>query len=195
MKKILLCSLLLSLPALADPPPRMRIKEDRLRKIAADKQRVENNPWEFTAPDGFTVTATDPKAPAAKADFAATSLTPAATMNVVVEKGAVTIDQALLDDQPKKLTEKFVAEHAGGSAKLVKKELVKLDDGSAIRVVLETRADAKKSTKPMREVHYIIGNTTHHAHLVYATAAAGFAKLEKKFDESLRKTKPYSPEP
>jgi hypothetical protein len=191
-----LCLLLASLSAAsADPlPPRMRQKEERLRKIAEEKKRLEKNPFDFSAPDGFTVTAAPPpdaQKPAAEAapDFAATSVTPAATMTVVVETGAVTVDETLLADQAKKLTEKFAATHAGGSARVLKKEIVKVELGPATRVLLETRADAKKGTKPLRELHYLVGNATHHAHVTYATGTATFGKLEKKFDESLRKTK------
>ena len=188
----------------ADPmPPRMRQKEERLRQIAEEKKHANDKPpFEFTAPEGFTITKPEPAKPdAAKPDaktdaaqvvkapdFAATSITPAATMSAVVEKGAVTVDETLLADQVRKATEKFIAAHASGSAKLVKKELVKLEAGPVVRFVLDTRADGKKGTKAVREIHYLISNATHHAHVTYATSVPSFAKLEKKFDESLRKT-------
>ena len=41
----------------------------------------------------------------------------------------------------------------------------------------------------MREIDCTLGSATHHVSIHYVVAAASFARLEKKLDESLRKTK------
>jgi len=174
---------------MADPiPPRFRRKEDHLRKLEEDRKHANDKPpFQFSAPEGLTVGPPPLVPDAPYPDFYASS--PAATMIVFVEKGPVVINDELVDAQVKKQTDKFTAAHDGGSCKLIKKELVKLDDVlSATRVVLETRADANKKTKPMREIHYLVGNATHHAHVKYVTSPQNQPKLEKKFDASLRNT-------
>ena len=175
--------------ATADPiPPRVRLKEEHLRKVQEERKHANDKPpFQFAAPEGLTVGPPPLVKDAPYPDFYASS--PGATMIVFVEKGAVVINDELVDDEVKSQSDKFTFHHEGGSAKLLKKELVKLDEtNSAVRIVLETRADAGKKTKPMREIIYVVGGATHHARVRYITSPQNLAKLEKKFDASLRKT-------
>ena len=185
---LLAVGLLLASPALAqieEPPD--HFSRERMRAQSQRRKRDREPPaFVFAAPDGWTATKPaeaddDPPALAATGEGGA-------TMTARIEKGRVSIDDAFVADAAKKIVEQIAAAHKDGTGKVLKKDLVKLDGGPAAHVVVEVRADKKKSTKPTREVHYIVGNATHHAHVTYAAPAAAFGKLEKAFDASLRKT-------
>ncbi len=179
--------------AMFAPKPKGPAKKiELMHKRAAELNAIAvKQAFTFEAPPGFVVAAGTSEETSAKdsPSFSATLESAHAEMHAWIDKGATPITELALTEQALQRIERWKVDHPTGTAKLLKKELVKLDGGPSLRLLFELRADVVKSAKATRELIYILTSATHNARVVYTAPAASYGKLEKQFDASLRQTR------
>lgn len=177
-------------------PPRAQHKVEVLQKRAEEQKRLEAEQKQaaapgfvFVPPAGYAPVAPPPNQPPTHLNaYAAAGDQPVpGKMMAHVEATAVDVtDEKYAEDQGKQLGDKYTTAFSGGSFKVVKHQVVRVEGMPVLRLLIEMRPDAKK--KPDRSLHFILGLGNQHAHVSYTASGSGFRKLEKVYDESLRQT-------